>query len=106
VLGLRFAAGNPLLRQSGAHSAGNSPIAPPAPTQTAPNSPAEEKSGRFQQPLTLLLFPVIVITAAAPGVGILFTRMSQPADIGGMLAGILLGPSLLGWPAPRGACRS
>jgi len=102
ALGSRFVVGEPLLSHSGAHSGVNSSSAPLLePTQTAPNSPATEQPGKFQQPLSLLLLQVIVIIAAARGLGILFTRLGQPAVIGEMLAGILLGPSLLGWLAPR-----
>lgn len=55
----------------------------------------------LQQPLNLLLLQIIVIIAAARGLGYLFARIGQPAVIGEMLAGILLGPSLLGWLSPR-----
>ena len=48
----------------------------------------------------LLLFQIIVILAAARIVGLLFRRIHQPQVIGEMVAGILLGPSLLGWAAP------
>jgi Kef-type K+ transport system membrane component KefB len=46
----------------------------------------------------LLALPVVIVAARL--VGKLFARMSQPAVIGEVLAGILLGPSLLGrvWP--------
>ncbi|ABF39168.1 transporter, CPA2 family (2.A.37) [Candidatus Koribacter versatilis Ellin345] len=48
--------------------------------------------------LTLLLFVVI---ASAQLLGYLFQRMRQPKVIGEILAGVLLGPSLLGHFAPR-----
>ena len=47
-------------------------------------------------PLSRLLLQVVVIVVAAGLMGKLFRRMGQPAVIGEMLAGILLGPSLLG----------
>jgi Kef-type K+ transport system membrane component KefB len=53
------------------------------------------------QPLSLLLVQIIVITLAARGLGRVFAKMGQPAVIGEMLAGILLGPSLLGWMMPQ-----
>ena len=53
------------------------------------------------QPLSLLLLQIIVITAVARGLGMLFAKMGQPAVVGEMLAGILLGPSLLGWLLPQ-----
>jgi Kef-type K+ transport system membrane component KefB len=55
----------------------------------------------FADPLTRLLVQFIVILVATRLVGVLFTRMGQPAVIGEILAGILLGPSLLGWAAPN-----
>jgi Kef-type K+ transport system membrane component KefB len=53
------------------------------------------------QPLSLLLIQIIVITIAARGLGVLFTKIGQPAVIGEIIAGILLGPSLLGWLTPQ-----
>jgi Kef-type K+ transport system membrane component KefB len=73
----------------------------PTAGQTSPPQAPQEGTAKPQQPLALLLVQLIVIIAAARGLGLLFTRMGQPAVIGEMLAGILLGPSLLGWLAPR-----
>jgi Kef-type K+ transport system membrane component KefB len=50
--------------------------------------------------LSTLLLQVAVILAAARLVGWVFRKIHQPQVIGEMLAGILLGPSLLGWAAP------
>ena len=50
--------------------------------------------------LTTLLLQIAVILVAARLVGTLFRRLGQPQVIGEMLAGLLLGPSLLGWVAP------
>ena len=51
--------------------------------------------------LLLLLFVQIgVIVGLSRLVGWLFVRINQPQVIGEMLAGIILGPSLLGWLAP------
>jgi Kef-type K+ transport system membrane component KefB len=47
-------------------------------------------------PLSRLLLQIVVIVVAARLAGTLFRRMGQPAVIGEMVAGILLGPSLLG----------
>ena len=51
--------------------------------------------------LRTLLLQIVVIVAATRAVGHLCTRVRQPAVIGEVLAGIVLGPSLLGlvWPA-------
>jgi Kef-type K+ transport system membrane component KefB len=54
----------------------------------------------FQDPLTRLFVQLIVIVMVARLCGMLATRIRQPAVIGEMVAGILLGPSLLGWVWP------
>ncbi len=54
----------------------------------------------LRAPFAVLLLQIIVIVAFARGVGSIFRRWGQPAVIGEMLAGILLGPSLLGWVLP------
>jgi Kef-type K+ transport system membrane component KefB len=56
--------------------------------------------GNLQHPLSLLLLQVVVIVVAARLVGAVFRRIHQPPVIGEMVAGILLGPSLLGLVAP------
>jgi Kef-type K+ transport system membrane component KefB len=55
---------------------------------------------KLHDPLALLLLQIVVIVLATRCVGSLFVRMGQPSVIGEMLAGILLGPSLLGWLSP------
>ena len=50
--------------------------------------------------LFLLVLQVAVILLASRLVGMLFKKIKQPQVIGEMVAGILLGPSLLGWVAP------
>jgi Kef-type K+ transport system membrane component KefB len=47
----------------------------------------------------LIALTVIVLTARA--IGVLFARIGQPAVIGEVIAGIALGPSLLGRVSPR-----
>jgi Kef-type K+ transport system membrane component KefB len=47
-----------------------------------------------------LLIQIGVILMVARGVGFLFRRIHQPQVMGEMMAGILLGPSFLGWLAP------
>ncbi len=48
----------------------------------------------------LLLLQILVIVGAARICGFLAARLGQPPVIGEVAAGILLGPSLLGWMAP------
>ena len=50
--------------------------------------------------LTTLLIQIGVILIAARALGLLFRRFNQPQVVGEMFAGIMLGPSLLGWLAP------
>jgi len=90
------------------------PAGPPAAatasaaTGVAPHAAPIAHGGFFAQlvanladPLPLLLLQVVVIVVAARLMGGLFRRFRQPAVIGEMLAGILLGPSLLGWLWPQ-----
>jgi Kef-type K+ transport system membrane component KefB len=54
----------------------------------------------FEDPLTRLFVQLILIVLAARVCGSLMHKAGQPAVIGEMIAGILLGPSLLGWLWP------
>jgi len=54
----------------------------------------------FNSPLARLLLQFIVIILATRLFGSLFARFRQPPVIGEITAGILLGPSLLGWLWP------
>lgn len=54
----------------------------------------------INDPLGRLLLQVIVVIIATRCVGLIFVRFRQPAVVGEVLAGILLGPTLLGWAAP------
>jgi Kef-type K+ transport system membrane component KefB len=58
----------------------------------------------LHKPLALLLCQLIAVVGAAALCGRLFRKMGQPAVIGEMAAGILLGPSVLGrlWPSAEG----
>ena len=68
---------------------------------------APHSSGAFaqmrdnaQHPLARLLLQLIIVVVAARACGTLARRLGQPPVIGEIAAGILLGPSLLGWMAP------
>ncbi len=52
------------------------------------------------QDLLSLLAQIAVILSLARLCGALMTRLGQPAVIGEILAGIVLGPTVLGWMAP------
>lgn len=88
--------------------AANGAVTTPAvPSALPPPEPGAGKSGigavlleNLHHPLSILLLQVLVIVGAARVLGALFRKIGQPAVIGEMLAGILLGPSLLGALAP------
>ena len=50
--------------------------------------------------LKTLILQIVVICSVARALGWLFARLHQPRVVGEIVAGILLGPSLLGWLAP------
>ena len=54
----------------------------------------------MEAPLGRLLLQFIVILLATRSIGAIFRKFGQPAVIGEMTAGILLGPSLFGWLWP------
>lgn len=66
----------------------------------ASNDPARSLYENLRHPLSVLLLQVIAIITTARVIGFLFQKIGQPAVIGEMLAGILLGPSLLGLLSP------
>jgi Kef-type K+ transport system membrane component KefB/nucleotide-binding universal stress UspA family protein len=51
--------------------------------------------------ILVLLTQVVLILVLSRLVGMLFQRFRQPQVVGEMVAGIALGPSLLGWVAPH-----
>lgn len=53
--------------------------------------------------LSHLTLGIVVIIAASRLLGVAFRRLHQPQVIGEIVAGILLGPSFLGWLAPQWA---
>ena len=55
----------------------------------------------FRSPLGILLVQIVVILAAAGIVSRLFRKMGQPPVMGEMIAGIVLGPSVLGFFFPN-----
>lgn len=72
------------------------------PTPTAPRTtppPAAAPEGATPQ-LELLLAQLLVVLVATRACGLAVRPLGQPHVVGEMLAGILLGPSLLGLFAP------
>ncbi len=74
-----------------------------APSEAVGAAPAAAAEGgaALMPDLLLLLVQIGVILVAARVVGLLFRFIRQPQVVGEMVAGILLGPSLLGWVAPE-----
>jgi Kef-type K+ transport system membrane component KefB len=73
----------------------------------SPAAPAAAHTGvwdqwlhSLQHPLALLLLQILVIVLAARLLGRLARFVKQPAVVGEIIAGICLGPSLLGWIWP------
>ncbi len=52
-------------------------------------------------PLSILLMQIVTIIVAAGAMGYIFRKLRQPAVIGEIIAGILLGPSLVGHYFPE-----
>ncbi|TCO44752.1 cation:proton antiporter [Actinocrispum wychmicini] len=70
--------------------------------QTQNGGAATTEHPAATDPFAKLLFAVPVIFVACRVVAWLFGRIGQPPVIGEIVAGILLGPSLLGWVWPAG----
>lgn len=106
-----FGTGIWFILRSGAHLQPDAAISAAPSDQAHPGVGPEVKKGsgggivgtlvdNVQSPLSILLLQVIIIVAAARLLGSLFHKIGQPPVIGEMVAGILLGPSLLGLVAP------
>jgi len=78
-------------------------VSPPtsATNSSLVNSVKSSLSQNATSPLSRFFLQLFVIIAVCGVVGWLFTRCAQPAVVGEMMAGILLGPSLFGWLMPN-----
>jgi Kef-type K+ transport system membrane component KefB len=104
---LVFGAGIWLILDQGSHlqpaaavAAGETASPEHPASQAAPGGIVGSLTANLQHPLSRLLLQVLVIVVAARLLGSLFRKIGQPPVIGEMVAGILLGPSLLGLVAP------
>ncbi len=79
------------------------PAATPAPASggSALEAMQQGLTAHLQEPLSHLFVQLLVIIAVSRLLGRVFTTFGQPAVVGEMTAGILLGPSLLGLLAPE-----
>jgi Kef-type K+ transport system membrane component KefB len=75
--------------------------ASPLPTTTAPVSSTGALWGNFRTPLSILLTQIIVVLTLAGLFRRLFRMIGQPPVMGEMIAGIVLGPSVLGLFSPQ-----
>ena len=79
------------------------PSAAPAPAAAHADGFVAQILAHAQHPLAKLILQLVVIVLAARLFGALAAKLGQPPVIGEIAAGILLGPSLLGWLSPAGA---
>jgi Kef-type K+ transport system membrane component KefB len=59
-----------------------------------------EIAHNIRHPLAILILQVILILAVSRTFAFIFTKIGQPPVMGEIIAGITLGPSLLGWVLP------
>src|ERR1044072_1492517 len=97
---LVFVAGVWLVLATGARlqPASGVPINQPAPATATSSTIVLWEN--FRTPLSILLTQIIVILIMAGLFRRLFRRIGQPPVMGEMVAGIVLGPSVLGWLYP------
>jgi len=77
-----------------------SSLQPEAPEKSQPRI-SSVLLDNLRGPLSLLLLQVIVVLITARLLGGLFLKIGQPSVVGEMIAGIILGPSLLGAAFPK-----
>jgi Kef-type K+ transport system membrane component KefB len=71
-----------------------------APVSAKSDNPVAQP-GAVMPDLAILVLQIAVIIAVSAVVARVFEKLRQPKVIGEMFAGIMLGPSLLGWVAPH-----
>ena len=81
-----------------ARRSGNETQPPAAPFGQAVKQRLEQNAA---DPLSRFFLQLFVVITVSYFVGWIFTRCGQPAVVGEMMAGVLLGPSLFGWLAPH-----
>ena len=101
-----FGAGIWLILATGSklNSPNNEPNQQSASSQAAPSTQTQITNFfrlEDRSPLSILLLQIIVIIVVAKLFGAIFRRLGQPPVMGEMVAGITLGPSVLGFAAPE-----
>ncbi|MCW4453297.1 cation:proton antiporter [Flavobacterium sp. MXW15] len=80
------------------------PVAAPAAASGEATGVADGWLHHLSGPLAMFLLQLLVLLLVAKGMGWLFRRFGQPAVIGEMAAGLMMGPLLFGalWPQAQG----
>jgi Kef-type K+ transport system membrane component KefB len=78
-----------------------SPSPSPYQSESARSSAGRIFRDNLRNPVSILLLQLVAIIVAARLAGKLFQKIGQPPVMGEVLAGIVLGPSLLGWLSPE-----
>jgi len=73
----------------------------PGATTSLVDSIQDRLQQNAQDPLSRFFLQLVAIIIASYSIGWIFTRCGQPAVVGEMMAGVLLGPSLFGLLAPH-----
>jgi Kef-type K+ transport system membrane component KefB len=90
-----------ILRLGAAIAPANRLVSSPNPPSASAATQAAHVASGSVPDLPLLLTQIVVVLVAARLVGSLVVRLGQPQVVGEMLAGIALGPSVLGAQAPK-----
>jgi len=82
--------------------------APPAGVRALPPSGSPLSQGvltrlgqNANDDLTRFFLQLLIVISVSYSIGWVFTKIGEPAVVGEMMAGVLLGPSLFGWLAPQ-----
>jgi cytochrome b561 len=97
---LIFVGGIWLVLTAGTHLQPANGVSATTPAPAAATSSSGVLWENFRTPLSILLTQIIVILIMAGLFRRLFRRIGQPPVMGEMIAGIVLGPSVLGWFYP------
>jgi Kef-type K+ transport system membrane component KefB len=99
--GSRLAPAGPVVDATGESGSIDPSPAHTSKPESGPASIGKVLQENLRGPLSILLLQIIIIIVAARLFGKLFQRIGQPPVIGEMIAGIVLGPSVLGWLSPE-----
>ena len=89
-----------MVRPAGQAAAPAATVNPPTNAQTEETFAGRILRGNLRSPIAILLLQIIVIIIVARLFGAVFRRIGQPPVMGEMVAGIALGPSVLGLLSP------